>query len=142
MVYHTAAAILLCSTVHTWLQSDTLLKYQVVCWFVRMHYHFIRTCSSERARTQPNTHECCNICSPVCVCVCVIFLLGPSRCVIQYKYQMKNIKYGLFISHNITSFYSLFIQANNMFRPMFFRPSSGHKNVCLEEVIQGSHKIK
>ena len=52
------------------------------------------------------------------------------------------IKYGLFISHSTTSFYSLFIQADNMFRPMF----SGHlqvtRIVCLEEVIQVSHKMK
>jgi len=51
------------------------------------------------------------------------------------------IKYGLFISHNTTSFYLLFIQAGRMFRPVL-----GHlqvtRNVCLEEVVQVSHKIK
>ena len=53
------------------------------------------------------------------------------------------IKYGLFIIHNTTSFfYSLFIQADIMFRPMFLGHLQVTKNVCLEEVIQVSHKIK
>jgi len=77
-VYHTAAAILLRSAVHTWLQSNTLLKYQVVCVLVGLHYHFIRTCSRALARTHAKTHECCNICSPVCVrmyvCVCMYYV--------------------------------------------------------------------
>jgi len=53
-----------------------------------------------------------------------------------------NIKYGLFISHNTTSFYSLFIQADNMFRPVFLGHLQVTRSVCLEEVIQVSHKIK
>jgi hypothetical protein len=42
-----------------------------------------------------------------------------------------------FLSHNTTSFYTLFIQANNMFRPIF-RPSSGHKK-CIS---RGSYTSK
>jgi hypothetical protein len=48
----------------------------------------------------------------------------------------------LFISHNTASLYSLFIQADNMFRPMFLDHLRVTRNVCLEEVIQVSHKIK
>ena len=46
------------------------------------------------------------------------------------------------MSHNTTSFYSLFIQADNMFRPMFLGHLQVTRNICLEEVIQVSHKIK
>jgi len=48
----------------------------------------------------------------------------------------------LFISHNTASFYSLFIQADNMFRPMFSDHLQVKRVVCLEEVIQVSYKIK
>ena len=48
----------------------------------------------------------------------------------------------LFISHNTTSFYSLFIQADNMFQHMFLGHLQVTRNVCLEEVIQVSHEIK
>jgi hypothetical protein len=48
----------------------------------------------------------------------------------------------LVISHNTTSFYSLFIQADNMFRPVFLDHLQVTKNVCLEVVIQVSHEIK
>jgi hypothetical protein len=54
---------------------------------------------------------------------------------------LKKIKYGLFINHNTTSFYSLFIQAD-MFLPVFLGHLQVTRNVCLEEVIQVSHKIK
>ena len=39
----------------------------------------------------------------------------------QGKKNLSQVKENLsqFISHNTTSFYSLFIQADNMFRPMF-----------------------
>jgi hypothetical protein len=52
------------------------------------------------------------------------------------------IKYGLCVSHNTTSFYSLFIQADYMFRPIFLGHFQVARNVCLEEVIQVSHEIK
>jgi len=49
---------------------------------------------------------------------------------------------GLGTVNQSYSIYSLFIQAGNMFRSMF----SGHlqvtRNVCLEEVIEVSHKMK
>jgi len=46
------------------------------------------------------------------------------------------MKYGLFISHNTTSFYLLFIQADNMFRITFLGHLQVTRNVGLEEVIQ------
>jgi len=52
------------------------------------------------------------------------------------------IKYGLFISHDTTSFYLLFIHADNMFRPVFLSHLQVTRNVCLEEVTQLSHKMK
>jgi len=42
---------------------------------------------------------------------------------------------------NTTNFYSLFIQAD-MFRPMFLGHLQVTRNVCLEEVIQVSHKME
>jgi len=46
------------------------------------------------------------------------------------------------VSHNTNRFYSLFIQVDNMFRPKFLGHLQVTINVCLEEVIQISHKIK
>jgi len=52
------------------------------------------------------------------------------------------IKYGLYISHNSTRFYTLFIQDDNMFRPICLGHIQVTRNVYLEEVIQVNLKIK
>jgi hypothetical protein len=44
-------------------------------------------------------------------------------------------KIWLFISHNATSLYTLFIQADNMFQPIFLRPSSGQSQLWLENKL-------
>jgi hypothetical protein len=84
-----------CSNITVLHRAYVTPKWHVIkissCVLVRMHYHFIRTCSSERARTHANTHECCNICSPVCLRIYVfLFWLEPSSSVIQYKHQLKD----------------------------------------------------
>ena len=59
----------------------------------------------------------------------------------QYIKQTNNngttqihIKYVLFISHNTTRFIRYLFKLTTI-SAYIFRPSSGHKNVCLEEVI-------
>ena len=60
----------------------------------------------------------------------------------RYIYTFKLfIKYVLFISHNTTSFIRYLFKLTTI-SAYIFRPSTVHKNVCLEEVIQVSHKIK
>ena len=54
----------------------------------------------------------------------------------RYIYTFKLfIKYVLFISHNTTSFIRYLFKLTTI-SAYIFRPSTVHKNVCLEEVIQ------